>query len=69
MQALQTRLLRPATLGDLVGGARSTSSGSTRWRRELRQPLFAHFVVGWRCTFAQIEGRLEEAERLAVESL
>jgi len=35
---------------------------------ELRQPFFAHFAVGWSGSFAQMEGRLDEAERLAAES-
>ena len=67
MQALQTRVF------DLLcarrpGGARQHLDRLDALARELRQPLFAHFVVGWRCTFAQLEGRLEEAERLAFES-
>jgi tetratricopeptide (TPR) repeat protein len=35
---------------------------------ELRQPFFAHLAVGWSASFAQMEGRLDEAERLAAES-
>ena len=67
MQALQTRVFDLLCLGDLAR-ARQDLDRLDALARELRQPLFAHFVVGWRCTFAQLEGRLEEAERLAFES-
>jgi DNA-binding SARP family transcriptional activator len=67
MQALQARVFDLLTLGDLAR-ARQHLGRLAALAHELRQPLFAHFVVGWRCTFAQLEGRLEEAERLAGES-
>ena len=67
MQALQARVFDLLTLGDLAA-ARQHLERLDALARELRQPLFAHFVVGWRCTFAQLEGRFEEAERLAGES-
>ena len=67
MHALQTRIFDLLTLGDLPA-ARRHLERLDALARELRQPLFEHFVVGWRCTFAQIDGRLEEAERLAAES-
>jgi tetratricopeptide (TPR) repeat protein len=35
---------------------------------EIRQPIFTHFWVGWSASFAQMEGRLDEAERLAADS-
>ena len=35
---------------------------------EIRQPFFTHYWVGWSASFAQMEGRLDEAERLAAES-
>ena len=35
---------------------------------EGREPFFVHFTVGWAGSFAQMEGRLDEAERLAAES-
>ena len=35
---------------------------------EVHQPFFAHFAVGWSASFAQMEGRLDEAEQLAAES-
>lgn len=36
---------------------------------ELRQPLFRYVALGWRGVWAELEGRPEEAERLARESL
>ena len=35
--------------------------------RDLRQPLYVHAVLAWRGVFAQLDGRFEEAERLARE--
>jgi hypothetical protein len=35
---------------------------------EIRQPFFTHFWVGWSASFAQMEARLDDAERLAAES-
>jgi DNA-binding SARP family transcriptional activator len=35
---------------------------------EIRQPIFEHFWVGWSGSFAQMDGRLDDAERLAAES-
>jgi DNA-binding SARP family transcriptional activator len=67
MQTLQARVFDRLTLGDLAGG-RQDLERLDALATALREPLFAHFVVGWRCTFAQIEGRLEDAERLALES-
>ena len=67
MQALQARIFDVLMVGD-VPGARLLHERLDALARELRQPLFAHFVVGWACTFAQMDGRLEEAERLAGES-
>jgi tetratricopeptide (TPR) repeat protein len=32
---------------------------------ELRQPLYDHFAVGWEVVWAQMSGRVAEAERLA----
>jgi DNA-binding SARP family transcriptional activator/tetratricopeptide (TPR) repeat protein len=34
---------------------------------ELRQPQYSSYVVHWRCVFAQLHGRLEQADRLADE--
>ena len=36
---------------------------------ELGQPLFRHLALGWRGVWAELEGRPEEAEQLAHESL
>ena len=68
MQALQARIYDLLTLGN-VPAARDDHARLTALAGELRQPLFAHFAVGWSCTFAQLDGRLDEAERLALESL
>ncbi len=35
---------------------------------ELRQPLYRHFAVGWEVVWAQMVGRVGEAERLAQEA-
>jgi tetratricopeptide (TPR) repeat protein len=48
--------------------ARSALAELSRIAEEVRQPLFAHFAVAWSAAFAQMEGRLDEAERLAGES-
>jgi DNA-binding SARP family transcriptional activator len=67
MQALQSRIFDLLMLGD-IPAARQLHERLGALARELRQPLFEHFAVGWACTFAQMDGRLEEAERLAWES-
>ena len=67
MQALQARVFDLLCAGDLAR-ARQDLERLDALARELRQPLFAHFVVGWRGAFAQLAGRFEEAERLAGES-
>jgi hypothetical protein len=67
MQALQTRIFDLLTAGELTS-ARQHVDRLDALARALRQPLFEHFVVGWRCTFAQVDGRLGEAERLATQS-
>jgi DNA-binding SARP family transcriptional activator len=67
MQALQARIFDLLTVGD-VPAAREDVARLDALARELRQPLFEHFVVAWSCTFAQLDGRLDEAERLALES-
>jgi DNA-binding SARP family transcriptional activator len=67
MQTLQARIYDRLTLGDVIG-ARQDLDRLDALAGALREPLFAHFVVGWRCTMAQIEGRLDDAERLALES-
>lgn len=67
MQTLQARVFDRLTLGELAG-ARQDLARLDALAAALREPLYAHFVVGWRCTFAQMEGRLDDAERLALES-
>jgi pentatricopeptide repeat protein len=37
--------------------------------RELRQPLYQHSTLAWRCVWAGLAGRFEEGERLARASL
>jgi hypothetical protein len=51
-----------------VAGARAALERLDALAHALRDPLHLHFVVGWRCMFAQLDGRLDEAERLAFES-
>ncbi len=51
-----------------VAGARADLERLDALAHALRDPLHLHFVVGWRCMFAQLDGRLEEAEMLAFES-
>ncbi|MDA0159196.1 AAA family ATPase [Solirubrobacter ginsenosidimutans] len=67
LQALHARIFDRLTLGDLLG-ARQDLERLDALAQALREPLFAHFVVGWSCVFAQFDGRLDEAERLALES-
>ncbi len=51
-----------------IAGAKEALEELSAIAREVRQPLFEHFAVGWSAAFAQMDGRLEEAERLAAES-
>ena len=51
-----------------VDEARACLEELTRLAEEIRQPMFQHFAVGWSASFAQMEGRLDDAERLAAES-
>ena len=51
-----------------VAGARAALERLDALAHALRDPLHLHFVVGWQCMFAQLDGRLEEAETLALES-
>ena len=67
MQTLHARVFDRLTIGDVVG-ARQDHERLSALAHALREPLFVHFVVGWACTFAQLDGRLDEAERLAFES-
>ena len=63
--ALQDRIFDLIQSGRHRRGASRTTRSSSRLADELRQPFFAHFAVGWSASFAQMEGRLDEAERLA----
>ncbi|HEX6653487.1 MAG TPA: AAA family ATPase [Thermoleophilaceae bacterium] len=51
-----------------VDEARALLQELTQLADETRQPMFKHFAVGWSASFAQGEGRLDDAERLAAES-
>jgi DNA-binding SARP family transcriptional activator len=51
-----------------IDEARACLEELTALAEEIRQPMFQHFAVGWSASFAQMEGRLDDAERLAAES-
>jgi DNA-binding SARP family transcriptional activator len=67
MQALHSQIFDLLTLGD-VHRARQDLERLGALAGTLRDPLYVHFTVGWSCAFAQIDGRFDEAERLALES-
>jgi DNA-binding SARP family transcriptional activator len=67
LQALHARIFDRLTRGELHG-ARQDLGRLEALARALREPLYSHFAVGWTCVFAQLDGRLEDAERLALES-
>ena len=67
LQGLEARVFDLLEAGE-IAYARAALEELSALAQEARQPLFEHFVVGWSATFAQMEGRLEEAERLAAES-
>ncbi|HZO07863.1 MAG TPA: AAA family ATPase, partial [Myxococcota bacterium] len=67
MRGLQSRLFDLVQAGR-VDEARMRLEELTELAEETRQPIFRHFAVGWSASFAQMEGRLEDAERLAAES-
>ena len=50
-----------------VDGARRAHGALTTLAAELRQPLYQHFAVGWEVVWAQMAGRVGDAERLARE--
>jgi len=54
--------------GDLEG-ARRAHAELEQLAQELHQPLFRHASLAWRGVWAQLAGRLDEAERLAREGL
>jgi tetratricopeptide (TPR) repeat protein len=51
-----------------VAGARREQRALVRLADELRQPLYRHFAVGWEVVWAQMEGRVGDSERLALEA-
>jgi hypothetical protein len=67
LQGLHARIFDLIQTGDTAAAKEALGELSVI-AREVRQPLFEHFAVGWSAAFAQMEGRLEEAERLAAES-
>ena len=67
LQNLQRRVLDLAEAG-YIDGAKDVLAELAALADEVRQPLFVHFAVAWSATFAQMDGRLDEAERLAAES-
>ena len=67
LQALHGRIFDRITRGELLG-ARHDLGRMEAVARATREPLYLHFAVGWTCVFEQFDGRLEEAERLALES-
>ncbi|WP_028063109.1 ATP-binding protein [Solirubrobacter soli] len=67
LQALHARIFDRLTRGELLG-ARQDLARMESVARVMREPLYLHFAVGWTCVFAQFDGRLEDAERLALES-
>jgi hypothetical protein len=57
-------LLEAGRVEDARGAHRALSRRAT----ELRQPLYSHFTVGWEVVWAQMAGRVGDAERLAREA-
>jgi DNA-binding SARP family transcriptional activator len=67
LQGLQARVFDLLQAGE-IAGAKEALGELAAIAREVRQPLFEHFAVGWSAAFAQMEGRLEDAERMAAGS-
>ena len=67
LQGLHARIFDLIQAGEVADAKRALEELS-ELAQEVRQPLFAHFAVAWSATLAQMEGRLDEAERLAAES-
>jgi DNA-binding SARP family transcriptional activator len=67
MRGLQSRIF-DMIQGGRIDDARAILEELTELADETRQPMFKHFAVGWSAAFAQMEGRLDDAERLAAES-
>ena len=60
--------LRPARGRPRRGRARRAHRRLATLAAELRQPLYNHFAVGWEVVWAQMAGRVDDAERLAREA-
>jgi tetratricopeptide (TPR) repeat protein len=65
-EALRWYMSDLCELGD-VRAAKERYARLTELARELRQPQYLSYVAHWACVFAQLHGRLDEAERLADE--
>jgi tetratricopeptide (TPR) repeat protein len=52
-----------------AAAAREQHHRLTALAEELRQPLYRYFAAGWQVVWAQMEGRMDDAERLADEAL
>jgi tetratricopeptide (TPR) repeat protein len=66
--ALHWRIFDLVELAD-VDEAKRSHDRLEALARELHQPLYTHAALAWRGVWAQLGGRLEEAERVARESL
>lgn len=51
-----------------IDAARAEHRALVKLAKELRQPLYDHFSIGWDVVWANMAGRIAEAERLAEES-
>jgi DNA-binding SARP family transcriptional activator len=67
MQVVHGDIHDRMSIGD-IAGARLDLERLDQLAHALRDPLHLHFAVGWRCMFAQLDGRLDEAEQLAMQS-
>ena len=67
MRALHARIFDLLTLSD-ASGAQRDCERLAELALAHRQPLFEHLSLAWQCTFAQLDGSLEEAQRLAAQA-
>ena len=51
-----------------IDAARAEHRALVKLAKELRQPLYDHFSVGWDVVWANMAGRIKDAERFAEES-
>jgi tetratricopeptide (TPR) repeat protein len=68
LEGLQARVFDLCQAGH-IAAAKDCLADYTALADEVRQLLYTHWAVGWAAAFAQMEGRFDEAERLATESL